>query len=104
MFANAKIGSTQRQTDGGTKSIQQSGVIEIDRDEDEVMGAGGEGAGKSLKKKKAQVDSTFLCCERNLVVRANDCGVWHSISPCDQTSGVWLITQSLCSSSDSLKA
>lgn len=70
------------------------------------MGAWGGGAvaEKVKKKKKNQVGSTFLCCERNLVVRANHCGVWHSINPCDQTLGVWLITQSLCSSSDSLKA
>lgn len=67
-------------------------------------GCGGVREKFKKKKKKAQVGSTFLCCERNLVVRASDCGVWHSISPCDQTSGVWLITQSLCSSPDSLKA
>lgn len=68
------------------------------------MGAWGGGAVAEKVKKKNQVGRTFLCCERNLVVRANHCGVWHSINPCDQTLGVWLITQSLCSSSDSLKA
>lgn len=90
----------------GEQSIQQIGVTEIDRDAEEVMGwvRGGEGRLRKKLKKKNQVGRTFLCCERNLVVRANHCGVWHSINPCDQTLGVWLITQSLCSSSDSLKA
>lgn len=68
MFANAKIGSTERQTDGGTKSIRQIGVIEIDRDEVEVKGTGGggEGAGSLKKKPRSAVRScvvrgTLLC-------------------------------------------
>lgn len=46
VFTNAKIERTQKQTDGGTKNIRQIGVIEIDRDEVEVMGVFG-GCGKS---------------------------------------------------------
>lgn len=94
----------QRDRQMGEQSIQQIGVTEINREAEEVMGRRGAEKVKKKKEKEKQVCSTFLCCERNLVVRAKHCSVWHSISPCDQTSGVWLITQSLCSSSDSLKA
>lgn len=80
---------------GRKKRRRQMGKIVTDRQ--------GEGWKRTQEVHKRPRSRTLFCCERNLVERASCCGVWHSISPCDQTTGVWLITQSLCSPSDSIE-
>lgn len=53
---------------------------------------------------QSQVGGRVLGNERILVECTRGSSVWHSISPCDQTTGGRIITHLLCSPTDSLKA